>query len=131
MLRWRSRDRFLGGTVVSGSSGSPEYQECLSAAEFLGTGAGKLAAISEPRNGLSSQGCHEPKLWHSPYHCSLSRGPASSRTSKIPLLPLQKSTGFGGSKQGGAPEIGTVRHRLREHRVPWETRETEGWTAFP
>ena len=51
-IRWDS--------VVSGSLGSQKEQGCLGAAEFLGVGAGKAAAISEPRRGPSAQCGHEP-----------------------------------------------------------------------
>ena len=37
---------------------------------------------------------------------------------------LQESTGFGDSKQGHMPETETLGHRLGEHRVQRETKET-------
>ena len=47
--------------VVSGSPGSQKEQGCPSAnaAEFPVIRAGKSAAISEPRSGLSAQGRHQ------------------------------------------------------------------------
>ena len=47
-------------SVVSGPSGSQKDRGCLSAAELPGIGAGKPAAETEPRRGLSARGCHKP-----------------------------------------------------------------------
>ena len=52
-LRWDS--------VVSRFLGSQGDQECLSAAEVPDIRAGKPAAISKPRRGLSAQRCHKPQ----------------------------------------------------------------------
>ena len=62
----------------------------------------------------------------------LSRGPASGRTRET-LLPslgrssksmIQESAGFEDSKWGHMLEIETSSHRLSEHGVPTETRNT-------
>ena len=80
-------------SVVSGFLGSQEDWRCLSVAGFPGIGVGKPAAISEPKSGLSAWGCH---IWHTLAwlgNCSLSRSPASNRTTVMKFWDIREVWG--------------------------------------
>lgn len=123
-------------SVVSGSPASQE-QGCLSAAEFPGIGAGKLAENHESRCGISAWCCHKMGTAAQSRDCFPGRGPAKDRSLvRLPPSPGRNSAGVRCRcpwnlvlKFSRAPEIKTLGHRPGEHRVRMETEETRV-TAF-
>ena len=133
-LRWLSQGKNpRWDSVVAGSWGTQEDWGCLSVAGFPDIRVGKLAEISKCRSGSSAWGCHKPWTKAQLCNCSTSRGPTNNRTCEIPPsssgkssteASRQESAGFRDSKQGHVPEIEMLSHRVGEHGVWTETRET-------
>lgn len=102
----------------------------LNNAPFPGPGAGKPAENSESRCRVSALCCHKQQTAAQSSHRFPRSGPAKGRSVGRPSVEGTarsvpwESLKFGVLKLSCVPEIKTLSHRPREHRVLTETGET-------